>query len=294
MPRVANKVRRRLIFDVQSALPGDALRSLQLRLWYRWRLGQWPRLVRPRLFTEWVQHRKLHDRDPRLPRLADKVLAKQWVAQLAGDEAVTPTLWQGRALPDRPVTAFPYVVKARHGCGHWALVRNAAEHRIARAASERWTRKAYGGLLGEWLYGEIERGLLVEPYLGEGDLLPIDYKFFVFGGSATHVQVHLGRNDRHRWIVMSRDWRRISGASGDPDPPAPDALPAMLAMAERLGANFPFVRVDLYDIGGRPRFGELTFYPGSGLMRIDPPELDGEWGRAWSAARAASLEGSFH
>ena len=36
----------------------------------------------------------------------------------------------------------------------------------------------------------------------------------------------------------------------------------MLDIARKLSAPFPFVRVDLYDIGGKPVFGELTFAPG--------------------------------
>ncbi|HCB74662.1 MAG TPA: hypothetical protein DEP91_00545, partial [Sphingomonas bacterium] len=61
----------------------------------------------------------------------------------------------------------------------------------------------------------------------------------------------------------------------------PAALARMIEGAETLGAGFDFVRVDLYDIAGTPRFGELTFYPGSGLDRFDPPSLDRLLGRLW-------------
>lgn len=47
----------------------------------------------------------------------------------------------------------------------------------------------------------------------------------------------------------------------------------MIAAAETLGRAFDFVRVDLYDLGVIPRFGEMTFYPGSGLDPFDPPRL---------------------
>jgi hypothetical protein len=55
-----------------------------------------------------------------------------------------------------------------------------------------------------------------------------------------------------------------------------------------LGADFDFVRIDFYDVGGIPRFGEMTFYPGSGLDPFDPPELDHELGRYWLSSATRS------
>ena len=58
----------------------------------------------------------------------------------------------------------------------------------------------------------------------------------------------------------------------------------MVAAAEKLGAGFDFVRVDFYEVGGRPLFGEMTFYPGSGLDKFAPVTLDTELGKLWLAA----------
>jgi hypothetical protein len=264
---------------------------LRVQLTYVWRHRRLARLKKPRLFTEWVQHRKLHDRDPRLPRLADKVTAKGFVAQQLGRDWVTPTLWRGVSLPPKPIWDYPFVVKSRHGCGQTVIVRGLADYAEAVRKSRRWMRSAYGAWLDEWLYGQIGRGLLVEPFIGEGTELPVDYKVFVFGGQARFVQVHLGRGDRsHRWLVFDRNWRRVSPPSADADPPPPASLREMLHGAERLGASFSFVRADFYDVAGRARFGELTFYPGSGLERIDPPRLDLLMGLLWSSALTSWLE----
>ena len=59
----------------------------------------------------------------------------------------------------------------------------------------------------------------------------------------------------------------------------------MIEAAETLGQGFDFVRVDFYEIDGAPRFGEMTFYPGSGLDPFDPPEIDLILGRLWAEAR---------
>lgn len=55
----------------------------------------------------------------------------------------------------------------------------------------------------------------------------------------------------------------------------------MIEGAEALGKTFDFVRVDFYDVGGVPRFGEMTFYPGSGLDPFNPPQLDELLGDHW-------------
>ena len=249
------------------------------------------RLEAPRLFTEWVQHRKLHDRDPRLPRLADKVGAKDFVAEQLGSDWVTPTLWRGAQLPDAPQWDYPFVVKSRHGCGHTMIVRNQGDYAEAVRRSRRWMQRSYGAWLDEWLYGLISRGLLVEPFIGEGSALPIDYKVFVFGGQARFVQVHLGRETgAHRWIVFDPDWKRVSSPSADPDPPRPESLEEMLHASERLADGFCFVRADFYEVSRRARFGELTFYPGSGLERVEPLRLDLMMGLLWGAALPSWLE----
>ena len=104
------------------------------------------------------------------------------------------------------------------------------------------------------------------------------------GGEATHVQVHLYRGGRHRWVVHDRHWRPI--APGAPAIPRPSALGAMIDAAEALASAFDFARVDFYQPAAQPLFGEISFYPGSGLDPFDPPELDAEMGRSWLRVRA--------
>jgi hypothetical protein len=243
---------------------------LRIQMAYCWRHRRRARLEAPLLFTEWVQHRKLYDRDPRLPRLADKVRAKHFVTEQLGSQWVTPILWRGSRLPSAPGWDYPFVVKSRHGCGHTVVVRDHDDYGEAVRRSRRWMQRSYGAWLDEWLYGEINLGLLVEPFIGEGSALPID-NIFVFGGQARFVQVHSGRGTGHRWIVLDPDWRRVSSPSADPDPARPASLREMLRASERLAKGFCFLRADFYDVAGQARFGEITFYPGSGLERVEPP-----------------------
>lgn len=262
------------------------LAPLRIALTYWWRHGRLPDLDRPTRFTELVQQRKLTDRDPRLPVLADKVAGKAVVADMIGTEWIIPTLWHGPVLPEIAPWVPGFVVKSRHGCNQRAFVRTGAEDWAAiRRRSARWMARRYGYWLDEWLYAAIPRGIVVEPFIGTGGRVPTDYKFYVFGGRVEFVQVHLDREHDHRWLVFDRNWRRVSAVTRDQDPPRPRSLVRMIEAAEILAQDFDFVRVDLYDADPQPLFGEMTFYPGSGLDPFDPPVLDHRLGACWLRAR---------
>lgn len=257
------------------------LARARIGLFYRWRHGRWPALTTPQRFTEWIQWRKLNDRDPKRARLTDKGQSKQIVAAALGDEFIIPTLWDGERLPLVAPWPLPFVVKANHGCRQTVVVRTPADYCRARRLAPSWLDRAYGGWLDEWHYGSARRSILVEPFIGGLETLPIDYKVYVFGGRAAMVQVHEARGTRHHWSHYDRRWGLMSRAEGSIA--APRSLATMLKAAERLGQGHDFLRVDFYDVDGVPLFGEFCLYPGSGLDRFDPVSLDDWLGAHWSA-----------
>jgi TupA-like ATPgrasp len=264
---------------------GGRLQRLRLWLIFGWRHRRALRLSDPRRLTDRIQRRKLADRDPAMVDWTDKLRAKAMASDLLGPDWVTPTLWTGMVLPAEPNWPVPFVVKSRHGCNQNAFVRNEGfDWARLRRRARRWIARPYGRLLDEWAYRDVPRGLVVEPFVGSTGALPVDYKIFVFGGRASHVQVHLDRAGDHRWLVLDRDWRVVEGQGIDETPERPASLSRLLAAAETIGAPFDFVRVDFYEVDGQPRFGELAFYPGSGLLPVRPDSLDLVWGRLWRAA----------
>lgn len=248
---------------------------------YWWRHGRWPNLDQPRRFTEWVQWRKLNDRDQGLARLTDKSAAKRVAAERLDPSFVIPTLWRGRDLPELPPAPLPLIVKASHGCSQFVVVETPGDWQRARQITPRWLTLSYGRWLDEWHYGAAERDIIVEPFVGDGGKLPLDYKVYVFGGRAEMVQVHQDRQSNHRWSQWSREWQPLSANARDLLPPC--SLPTMLDAAERLAGNQDFLRVDFYEVGGQPLFGEFCLFPGSGLDPFDPVDLDTRLGALWTA-----------
>jgi len=258
----------------------------RIALLYGWRHRRRVHPHHPERFTDWIQWRKLYERDPRMPGLADKLAVKAHVAEVLGPEWVTPTLWHGSRLPVRAPWKPAFAVKSRHGSNQCAFVRTGREDwELVRAEARRWMRAHYGGLLDEWLYRHIPRGLIVEPFLGEAGALPVDYKIYVFGGKAACIKVDRNREHGHWRAIYDLDWRPIWAPPSWSDPPPPASLGEMIEAAETLGKGFDFVRVDFYDLNGKPRFGEMTFYPGSGLSPL-PDDLDHWLGSLWTKAHA--------
>lgn len=63
---------------------------------------------------------------------------------------------------------------------------------------------------------------------------------------------------------------RMKDPNSNVIPPKPYLFNEMKAIAEKLSQGIPFVRVDLYVIGGNIYFGELTFFHNAGFCSIHP------------------------
>lgn len=267
---VAHRIRATL--PARVALPVDFLRVH----------GRLPNTRNPKTFSEKIQRRKLFEQDDRFSILSDKILVKDFVARSLGSSWVIPTIWSGKELPEQPVSEDPIIVKANFGSGMNTFIRSEEDWINARAMSQRWMSSPWKTFLNEPWYDLIDRNLLVEPILGE-DLM--DYKFFVFHGECKLIQIDTGRFFEHKRCFYSTSWERVPirlKYAVEHTPIArPKHLKEMIYSAERLGADFDFVRVDLYETPHGPRFGEMTFSPGSGYERFTPRSYDAYLGSLW-------------
>ena len=120
--------------------------------------------------------------------------------------------------------------------------------------------------------------IIIEKYLedAKSDELT-DYKFFCFNGQPRCVQVDTGRFDTHHQNYYDMQWQSLGVHCTYPEGkllPIPINFEKMRCVAAQLSVDFPFVRVDLYNVNGEIYFGELTFYPSSGYGTFHPSEFD--------------------
>jgi hypothetical protein len=132
--------------------------------------------------------------------------------------------------------------------------------------------------------------LLVEEAICEPDDSPIDWKFYCFYGTVGLImQIRRGARGKEfkfydtRWSPLGRIRQSVSVDKHLPPPSNPDGLLATARELSRCLAT-PFVRVDLYEYGGKVYFGEFTASPGG--TQLYTAEVDRSLGEHWDRAAA--------
>lgn len=186
------------------------------------------------------------------------------------------------------------VIKVTHGCGFDRFViEKADEDRIAiQRQAARWLRDDFHLRFREWADCEVPRRIFVEPFIGVGNAAPLDYKFFVFHGKAHFVYVLTDRWTEPKITFFDTGWNRQPIRGMFPpereDLPKPVCLSSMISAAETLCRTIDFARVDFYEVGGRPIFGEMTIYPGAGNVSFEPRHYDRFLGDLWTLRMQAA------
>jgi hypothetical protein len=182
----------------------------------------------------------------------------------------------------------PYVIKVNHSWGGNVFIRTAQNIKRDEIVASMREQLAFshGRRTREWGYSGIPHKLIVERMIEmpDGDV-PEDYKFFVYHGRVHFIHVDCDRFRAHRRNFYDREWNFLPLKQRFPPIQQPVSEPAnlgeMINLAEKIGAQFDFVRVDLYSSPQGILFGETTFYPGAGLQAFVPKEWDNRFGEPW-------------
>lgn len=165
------------------------------------------------------------------------------------------------SLPDR------FVLKSTHGSGQNIIVKNKRKLNFRRAKLMMWCwlHQSIYWSGREWVYQKMPRQIIAEKYLEDetGELR--DYKFYCFNGVPAFMQLEVGRDTEHNTRnFYDMDWNLLPFGKELPHNPSlnvdrPMMFDQMRAIAADLCKPFQYVRVDLYQVGGKVYFGELTF-----------------------------------
>jgi vancomycin permeability regulator SanA len=269
--------------------------TLRNQMIIRYYVGYWPSLRQPRTFVEkllaYMRSAKMEEYAP----YTDKLAVRKYVAQQVGEKYLTKLYGVYHHYDEVDFAKLPakFYLKLNHGC-KWNLPcegkeKFVQESKAHREFMEQHLQENYADKCGERQYRNIKPQLYAEEYLD----LPRDagnmVRIFAFGGVPKFIQVNgklaAGPNLVPRTFNNFYDceWQLQPFVIGAPSDmvyavPKPANLAELLAVAAKLAAPFPFVRVDLYNLGSRIVFSELTFTPNTDHAPVTPREWDRKLG----------------
>lgn len=261
-----------------------------LKINFYLRMGSQLDLNNPQTFNEKLQWLKLHNRKPEYTTMVDKYAVKQYVADKIGAEHIIPTLGVWNHFDEIDFDTLPnqFVLKCNHDCGSIVICtdKSKLDKKKAKQKLERAFGKNYFWKGREWPYKDVKPRIFAEQYMVDDSGSELkDYKLMCFSGkvkcSFTVSERFLGGL---KVTFYDNNWDRMPFErhypAADKDIPKPTQFERMIAAAEILSTNIPFVRVDFYEVKGKMYFGEMTFFPGGGLEEFTPVEWDytlGSW-----------------
>lgn len=268
-----------------------------LQLLYRFKMGHRLDLNHPKTFTEKIQWLKLYNRRPEYTLMVDKYAVKKYVADIIGEKYIIPTLGVWDKPEDIDWDALPneFVLKTTHGGGSGGVVICKDKKTFDRNKAILTLRDSMNSdiyrSLREWPYKDVKKRVLAEKYMAPKDMVnnPIydlsDYKFFCFNGEPKYCQVIRDRHSKESIDFYDMNWRHQEfvglnpiASNGINPVPRPLLLDDMICICHKLSENMKFVRIDMYVIDNRTYFGEITFYPASGIGLFNPDKWNTELG----------------
>ena len=240
-------------------------------------------LKNPQTFNEKINWLKFNDNVKLKTECADKYLVRTYVAGKGFDYILNELFFLYEETNEIKFEELPtrFVLKTNHSCGTNIIVNNkeTIDEGKIKATLEKWLNKKYGYYPYEPQYLNINPKILCEKNLCDKDgEAPEDYKFYCSKGKLLMFSIinrlpkpHLPEiyhfDENKQFIEAS-----IEGCQNIPA--VPSNIDKMIDIAKKLSADFKFVRVDLYSIGGKIIFGELTFTPTGGFYNYISKDLD--------------------
>lgn len=264
--------------------------SLYIQIYYFAHFKKFCNLKKPNTYNEKLNWLKLHDHNPLYTTLVDKYEAKEYVAQIIGNEYIIPTLGVWDSFDDIDFDKLPnqFVLKCTHDSEGLVIVKdkNKLDKKAAKEKIEAALKQNFYYIGREWPYKNVKPRIIAEQYMEDhvdGELR--DYKFFCFDGEPKAMYIASDRASDH----VKFDYYDLKFNHLDIKQKYPHAQEAlrkpvtfekMIDFSKILSKGFPHVRVDFYEVDGHLYFGELTFYHLSGFIPFEPDRWDkvfGDW-----------------
>ena len=226
---------------------------------------------------------------------ADKLAVRDYVKAKVGEKYLIPLLAVFESENDVKHSNLPnepFILKMSHDSGSYIIVRNkeVLNLKLTRGKIAFWRKRNYYWIDRERQYKNVRPRILLEKLLlTESGRIPNDYKLNCINGKVEFIYISLDREGVNKRAVYTPEWKLlpITWARSYKDlnvikgdlAQRPLCLDEMIYVAECLSKDFPYARIDLYEVKGVVYFGEITHYHGGGYDQMRPFEYDQKFGQ---------------
>ena len=281
-----------ITFVVNGLCKLHLIKPIQVaRLKHFYKFHKMPNYEHPTDINEKINWVKFYGDTSQWPDLADKYKVRQYVESLGLGDILVALYGHWDKASDIDWDSLPkeFVLKVNNGCGDVLICRDkeALDKKAVVATYDRLVSKKYGDITGEPHYAKIKPCVIAEELLDISKqpiktTSLIDYKVWCLNEKPYCIWCAWNRgshgadcgvfdidwNYHPEWSVFTEHYRK-----GLDRLPKPSSFERMLEVAAKLSEGFPILRVDLYEVGGKIYFGELTFTSLGGFMDYLTPEV---------------------
>ena len=273
--------RRKLQVAACSILPMSFISKIFFRIVVKKTLN----LKNPQSFNEKLQWLKLYywPKNTLAIECADKYNVRNYVERKGYSHILNELYGVYDSVDEINWNSFPdrFVLKCVHGCGYNIICKDKENFDIENANKQlkKWMKEDFGKFNAEPHYSSIKPKIICEKYLGN----IVNYNIFCCNGKPEFFSVieGLGEGKDEALTYYYADKTRAefyNQAYPQSNKELPEIIDTMLDYAKEFAADFPFVRVDFYEVEGQIILSELTFTPGGALINFYPEKYDGVFG----------------
>ncbi len=247
-------------------------------------------LKHPKTLSEKIQWLKIYDNLPIKTELTDKVLVRNYIKNIIGEEYLKPVLQICDNFEEIDFTRLPnrFIVKCNHGC-KWQFVVKDKEDYLSNKFIMSYTKKMINNWLRQTFFGwsdfetqykSIVPKIIIEPMLcSENHRQPYEIEIFCFNSKPQIFKTY--NNETEVNSVFDKNYNNIDlkfsyiehHKYGAEKPH--QLLETAVNLSKKLAKDFKLVRVDWFIHNNKLYFNEMTFTPNSGYFYF--PEEYKKW-----------------
>lgn len=205
--------------------------------------------------------------------LADKYAVREYLTKLGYEDNLIPLLAKWDRAEDIDLSILPdeFVLKTNNGSHDYMVVTDKSKVDISHVRSFYKEHMAieYGIASSEIHYWNIKPCVIAEKMMRQDGNISkslVDYKFYVFHGIPDVCAVFFDRDyeiNSSTYQLYDMEWELMDVSKGHKpvNIPKPATLKQMIRFCNDVCREFPFVRMDFYEIEGKMYIGEFTFTP---------------------------------